>query len=112
MTEKVMLYRARDAVEAALLAQRLEAQGIAATCAGGEAAIGFGALPADAIQVELWVDAAVAQEAVSAIRAFQAEHDVDGDDAVPHGSAWVCPACSETNEAGFELCWSCQAQRG
>ncbi len=25
--------------------------------------------------------------------------------------AWVCDACKETNEASFELCWSCRKVR-
>lgn len=27
------------------------------------------------------------------------------------GEAWECPGCGESNEPGFEVCWSCQRDR-
>ncbi|MCP8899710.1 DUF2007 domain-containing protein [Gilvimarinus xylanilyticus] len=27
------------------------------------------------------------------------------------GAPWQCPACSEENDASFELCWSCQQEK-
>lgn len=27
------------------------------------------------------------------------------------GFPWVCPGCRESNEPGFDLCWSCGAEK-
>ena len=32
-----------------------------------------------------------------------------GDEKAP--TAWTCKACNEQNEASFEICWQCSAER-
>jgi hypothetical protein len=27
------------------------------------------------------------------------------------GNDWVCPACHETNDPSFEICWKCQTEK-
>lgn len=27
------------------------------------------------------------------------------------GDPWICDGCKETNEANFQLCWSCQLEK-
>jgi len=29
----------------------------------------------------------------------------------PDGALWLCPSCREENEAAYEVCWNCQAER-
>jgi hypothetical protein len=99
-----LLYRATDAREAALLAQALESRGIECRQVGGQASGAFGGLGADALRVDLHV----AEE-----RAEEAKRIIEEEQARPRepARAWTCPACREPNDAGFDLCWSCQTPR-
>ena len=99
-----LLYRATDARQAALLVQALDARGIHCVQSGGAASGAFGELGAEALQVDLHVAEDRLAEAQRIIEEEQARPR-DGVD------AWSCPACSETNEPGFDLCWKCQAPR-
>lgn len=59
-----------------------------------------GEVPFDAVRVEVLVpveEAARAQQLVDEARQ-------------PAGADRPCPACSESNPAAFELCWSCGAE--
>ena len=35
----------------------------------------------------------------------------DGPSQETTGSPWTCPRCGSDGDAGFEVCWSCQATR-
>ena len=103
----VRLYRAPDAVEAALLVHVLGSDGIPARQVGGAATLLWGELGADALLVEVWVPPdrlAEARQSVDRYYASRAERQ-------PARSSWACPGCGEKNEGSFEICWSCQAER-
>ena len=63
-----LLAVASDTIEAALIECALESQGIPVTLSGGQASFGFGELPRDAFNVELWVPSARMEEAKRAYR--------------------------------------------
>jgi len=97
--EPLMLYRAPDSTEAALLANELESHGIP-TQQAGALELTYGGLGLEAQQVEIWVPAERAAEGRRVIQAYYALH---GGAATP----WVCPDCGESNASGFEVCWQC-----
>jgi hypothetical protein len=74
---------------------------------GGTVRSAFGELGQDALIVELWVprdQLAAGREVI--------EHDQAGHRAGPSASPlWRCSKCGSTNEATFDLCWSCQTPR-
>lgn len=100
-----LLYRARDPIEAALLQAMLEENGVEAWTAGGQSALGFGELGADALLVDVRVHAEDALVARGLIEAFWR----DRGRAEP--GPWTCSSCGEANEAGFEACWCCGEAR-
>ena len=103
-----LLYRSRDAMEASLLKGKLESCGIRVELSGGQGAIGFGELPADALRIDVWVPASRAAEAAQALTAFHESAARGGADG---GADWTCGDCGESNGGSFELCWSCQGRR-
>jgi len=100
----VLVYRAKDERDAALMVQQLEAEGLAVSTVGGAASYGFGELPSDAFEVELWVERAFEARARARLAAFDRERT-----ASPR-APWTC-ACGEANDGGFDVCWSCQTAR-
>ena len=100
-----LLYRARDAREGALLKAMLEENDIEAWVSGGQSALGFGELGADALLVDVRVRPEDAERARLLIDTFFEEPE----DAVE--GPWTCTGCGEENEAGFEACWGCGAER-
>jgi hypothetical protein len=105
-TEKVLLCRALHLLQAATLVAELEGCGIPAWRVGGQSML-MGDVPAEVVEVEVWVPA----EHLQAAREVLAESRAHLADADGGRSAWTCPACGESNEGGFELCWSCEAPR-
>jgi hypothetical protein len=101
----VMLYRAPDATEAAVLAHALEAEGVAATQAGA-ATITYGELGREALQVDVWVSADDADDARKIIEAYY-----DRSERTQDQQEWTCSECGEGNGSSFEVCWQCQAPR-
>ena len=51
----VLLLRAANGVDAAILAAQLEEEGVPVQTVGGMAAVGLGELPTDALLVEVWI---------------------------------------------------------
>lgn len=107
MEPKQLLYRAVDSMEASMLVQALEEQGVPATATGGFAAVGFGELPADARMVDIFV----ARENLERGRQILVEHQAKALEESKSEKEWVCPFCRELNAATFEICWSCQQTR-
>lgn len=106
----VQLYRAPDAAEAALLVHALKAAGVPARSVGGALQWAWGELGADALMVEIWVPRDRVDEARRSIEDFYARR-ADGErSARAESPPWTC-ACGEANDAGFEICWSCQGRR-
>src|SRR5687768_5349577 len=91
-----MAFRAADAVQAALLRQALEENGIPTVAKGGDAAFTFGELPLDVIRVEIWVPSNLAAEASRVIAGARRP----ASDEPSAGAAWTCPTCGESNERG------------
>jgi hypothetical protein len=102
----VLLYRAPDAEEAALLVSVLDAHHVPARTVGGSARWGFGELGMDALRVEIWVPTEVAASGRSVIERYYAQLESDNP-----ALAWSCAGCGEVNDGGFEVCWQCQGFR-
>jgi hypothetical protein len=99
------LYQAADRIEAQFLVDFLDRHLIEARVLGDYLSGAFGELPVD-IFPTVWVledeDVPRARELLAR---FLEQPDGDG------GSAWICPACGERVEAGFDLCWNCGRSR-
>lgn len=111
-----LLYTSRDSMEASLLEAMLEGAGIAVRLSGGNAAMGFGELPSDALQVEIWVPATELEQGARLLEAHwksrkesSGKGSGEGNAQGRPATAWSCAACGELNEASFDLCWNCQA---
>ena len=104
----VLLYRAPDATEAAMLVHTLKAEGIAAKSVGGAMQWTWGETGAEALMVEVWVPSNRLEDGRRSIERYYAERRNQAD--APEPPAWTC-SCGETNGGGFALCWSCQARR-
>ena len=102
----ILLYRASNAREAALLVQALAVRGIECTPAGGSSSGGFGELGVEALQVDLHVREDQAAEAKRII-----EEEQEQARSLADAPEWTCASCSETNEPVFDLCWKCQTPR-
>ena len=100
-----MVYEAADRVEAQMLKDYLEEQGIVTVLLGDYLSGGAGELPAN-IFPALWV---VKDEqyrrARWLIEEFSADPGFDG------GTAWRCPICGESVDPGFDICWNCASPR-
>lgn len=104
-TSSILIYRARDSIEGALLKAMLEEHDIEAWTSGGQSAIGFGELGSDALLVDIRIRARHALEARRLIGAFWRDRGTAG------AGPWTCGLCGEGNETGYEACWSCGATR-
>jgi len=103
--EMIVAYRASSDAEAAMLTQDLEAVGILTTKTGGiSGSAGFGELPADSLLVEIWIPREKADLARKTIEEAQERKS-------RNHAEWTCSECSEENEGGFEICWSCQTAK-
>lgn len=108
--ESVLLYRARDTIEASLLIAMLEEEGVPAWRVGGGASLAFGDLGADAFLVDVHVwrpDVARAHALVTAwFERAREEREVRDE------PPWNCAACGEEVDAEFDVCWCCGAAHG
>jgi hypothetical protein len=97
---------ARDRIEAQFLRDFLERQRVPTALLGDYLAGAAGELPLD-IFPSVWVvdddDLPRARELLARFLQLTA-------DAVA-GPPWVCPACGEQVEGGFDLCWHCGHER-
>lgn len=78
----------------------LEAKGIQVELRGEALLGGVGELPTDVQSVELWVDELDSENALIQL----ANLDVQTPD-------WQCLKCHEINDASFDLCWYCSAEK-
>jgi len=89
---------------AAMLAERLQREGIA--CVVRNAALGtaLGEIPLTECFPELWlIDGETWPRARNLLDQWLASGD--------EGESWICPGCGETIEPPFEACWRCERQR-
>ena len=100
------LYLARDRIEAQFLRDFLAHHRVRAVLLGDYLAGAAGELPLD-IFPSVWVvdddDLPHARELLARFLRQTA--------AAEPGPPWVCPACGEQVERGFDLCWNCGRQR-
>lgn len=100
------LYQARDRIEAQFLRDFLERHLIRTAVLGDYLAGAAGDLPVD-IFPTLWVvdddDLSRARELVDRFLSQSAAEE--------SGMPWTCPACGETVEGGFDVCWNCGHER-
>jgi hypothetical protein len=102
----VLLYRARDRVEATLLAHALDNASIRADLAGGNSQMMYGEVGAtEALGTDLWVRREDFERGRKVIQDYHAHVSP------ATGAAWTCSTCGETNEPGFDICWSCRSAR-
>ena len=94
------VYTAANAFDARLVCDHLNHEGIAATVHGMLLTGAVGELPLDTAPT-VWIeDPDLYDRARDLIARFERPAT---------GPAWRC-RCGETNEASFELCWSCGQQ--
>ncbi|MEW8507450.1 MAG: DUF2007 domain-containing protein [Candidatus Thiodiazotropha sp.] len=94
------LYQAADRVEAQMLKDYLDREGIETVIVGDYLSGAVGELPAD-IFPTLWVIEENDLERAKRLteRFFNRS--------TASGAAWRCDVCGERIEAGFEICWNC-----
>ncbi|MBD1390189.1 DUF2007 domain-containing protein [Neiella sp. HB171785] len=95
---KVRLYQAANSIEANLLAGLLNHCGIATELRGEALGGAIGELPADLLQIELWVDEQQLPAAQQQLNQWQQQSSQGN---------WQCSQCHEQNPASFEQCWQC-----
>lgn len=95
------LYEAADRVEAQMLKDYLEAQGITTVLLGDYLSGAAGELPAN-IFPALWV---VKDEQYN--RARRLIEEFPASQAAQGGAGWRCPVCGESVDPGFDICWNC-----
>lgn len=93
----IKVYDAANNLEAHSIKGMLESEHIEVQLRGESLASAAGELPADVLQVGIWVREEQASSARR--RVEQYENAVYCD--------WQCPCCAEQNEGQFEICWQC-----
>lgn len=105
------VYISRDAMEAHLLRDLLEGQGISAVITGEllASAAGAAALGMAVATPRVCVN----EEDLARARAVVKDFEQRAASQVPprRDPPWICPRCRETIEAQFTDCWNCQAPR-
>lgn len=97
------VYLAADPVDARLAADFLAAHGLRVHIFDEFAWGGRGELPMDQFPRLVIDDEALYERA----RALLVQYERG----VPGAPAWTCPACGETVDRGFDLCWNCRHER-
>ncbi|MCL1094954.1 DUF2007 domain-containing protein [Shewanella kaireitica] len=100
MDDKMRLLAAGNLLEAHTWKGMLESSGIAVELKGEALLGGVGELPTGIQNVELWVAETDYVNAKAQMISINAEKP-----------QWKCVNCHEVNEASFELCWNCSAER-
>jgi hypothetical protein len=104
----VLLYRAKDMIEASMLIAMLEESGVRAWTVGGQGNIGLGDLPSDCLLVDVRVEEPDHARSIDLVKEFfeRPREAADSDD-----RPWTCGSCGESIEGSFTACWSCGASR-
>ncbi len=100
------LYEAADRIEAQLLKDHLQDEGIAAVILGDYLSGAMGELPAN-IYPEVWVlnvkEFTTAEQVLLEFTKSYIQREQKGD--------WCCSKCGEIVSAGFDVCWNCATPR-
>jgi hypothetical protein len=99
------LYEAADRIEAQMLKDYLQEQGIPSVLLGDALSGGAGELPVN-IFPSLWL---VKDEQYHRARWLIDEFKVSVVEST--GRPWCCPVCGEGVDPGFDLCWNCATPR-
>lgn len=99
----IAIHSSATVQEAGLLVIELRANGIEAEAVPDARVMAYGSLPASS-----FVQVQVPREQSAAARTVLAEFLARGKADAPLGAEWTCSGCGESNEATFEVCWSCQ----
>ncbi|KXI23946.1 putative signal transducing protein [Photobacterium sanguinicancri] len=94
----VVVYRAANSLEAHCLKGLLESDNIGVKLTGENLSSAAGELPANVVEVGLWVDASDVAQATVILQHYEQQQ---------LGEDWQCRHCNEINEAQFEVCWQC-----
>ncbi|MFQ6370404.1 putative signal transducing protein [Shewanella sp. YIC-542] len=100
MEERKVLVAGGNLLQAHTWKGMLETCGITVELRGEALMGGVGELPVDMQTVELWVAESQLEQAQTQLALLDAEQP-----------QWQCLQCHECNEASFELCWNCGAER-
>ncbi|KDM92359.1 DUF2007 domain-containing protein [Photobacterium galatheae] len=95
------IYRAGNSLEAHTLKGLLEHAGLRVRLTGENLGSAAGELPADVVEVMLWVPAEETAQAQQLIASYE-KGNLQG---------WRCRGCGELNEGPFDWCWQCGADR-
>jgi hypothetical protein len=103
------VYMAQDPIEAHLVVDLLQAQGIAATVQGEHLFAIRGVVPISYPTV--WVlDDDYERARQVALDYDQGQYDLPGRKGPP-AAPWTCPNCGEQIEGQFDQCWNCNTER-
>lgn len=97
------LYEAADPIEAGIVINLLDSNGIAAVVIGAQLWGGRGELPANTYPRIHLREERDRPRAVALIREYQADD--------PPGSEWRCNGCGEASGQRFTHCWNCGRDR-
>jgi hypothetical protein len=101
------IYSAANSIEAHMIQGLLERESIETNLSGEGLAIATGGLPADVIQVKIFVNEEKYTEALEIISDYEQILKLPAKD----GENWECKECNKINPETFEICWSCQTNR-
>lgn len=93
----VKVYDASNNLEAHSIKGMLEYEHIEVQLSGESLSSAAGELPADVLQVGVWVLEAQVSAARHLILSYECGEFRD----------WICSRCGERNEGQFEICWRC-----
>lgn len=93
----IKIYDASNNLEAHSIKGMLESELIEVQLTGESLASAAGELPADVLQVGIWVQETQTSSARKRLHDYESVEYSD----------WICPHCTEQNEGQFEICWQC-----
>lgn len=99
------LYEAADRIEAQMLRDHLQGEGIASVLLGDALSGAAGELPANIFPTLWLVKDEQYQRARRLIQEFLAQKHEQ------QGLAWRCDVCGERVDPEFDLCWNCATPR-
>lgn len=99
----IAIHSSATVQEAGLLVIELRANGIEAEAVPDARVVAYGRLPDSG-----YVHVEVPPNQLAAARTVLAEFLERGKSGMAVGAEWLCTGCGESNEATFEVCWSCQ----
>jgi hypothetical protein len=101
------VFKAGSLIEAELVRNALEAEGIVATLRNEQLFGVLGEIPHPAAWPEVWLSRPSDWDAAQAVvKSYEERRRT-----VTKGEV-VCPKCAELSPANFELCWRCRAPLG